>query len=143
MNELEVQTRIRRAVEGAGGAAHKLSTPFKVGISDLLVKLTNCPAMLIEVKLAKYGKGVRPDHLIKLAVTHNQIQFLERFAAAGMICGVVSSLQIGRQLLLCCLELDAIRAVGYTVPVSVHAFAAFPADITTMLHRFCHARGGR
>lgn len=143
MNELEVQTKIRRAVEDAGGAAHKLSTPFKVGISDLLVKLTNCPAALLEVKLAKYGKAVRPDHLVKLDVTHNQDKFLERFAAAGMTCGVVSSLQIGRKLLLCCLELDAIRAVSYTVPVSAHVFAAFPTDIATMLYRFCHARGGR
>lgn len=100
MKEVEVQKLIVDAVREAGGAAHKLSNRFSIGVPDLLIKLPRnstiadlFPAMLMEVKLEKYadvnklaerGKTTMPD------VTVPQHSFLTDYAKAGMLAGVMT-----------------------------------------------------
>jgi hypothetical protein len=139
MNELAVQNKIKAAVVEAGGAAHKLSTPFKIGICDLLIKLPSTPAVLAEVKLAKFkNPQISPNRTFKLDVTHNQMAFLDQFEAAGMTCRVISAVQLGIKLYLCMLTLDTVRASAYTVHVSAHLFPSH--QITRMIETGCHGK---
>lgn len=93
IKETDVQLDVVHAVQEAGGAATKLSNRFLVGVVDLLVKLPDRPAMLVEVK--KYGVPARSD-TVSLDVTLKQWQFLYDYRRAGMAAGVLAVL-IGRK----------------------------------------------
>ena len=90
MQELDLQNRVVKAVRASqGGAAHKLSHRFLVGVPDLLIKVPKYPVMIVEVK-----KNERPkvqDH-VTLDLTVNQERFLAQWATAGVMCGVMSFL---------------------------------------------------
>lgn len=109
MIETEVQKLVIDAVRTAGGAAHKLSHRFNVGVADLLVKLNDeykpsglrghdstryFPAMLLEAKLDKIKNVAdKPNHPIVPDVTVPQHSFLTAYAKAGMVCGVMSFIE--------------------------------------------------
>lgn len=95
MKETACQSLMIDAVRANGGAAHKLSNRFLVGVSDLLVKLPARPAMLLEVKLNKFSSLTDDGHGFMLDVTKLQDDFLRRYARAGMLCAVASFVQIG------------------------------------------------
>lgn len=109
-----------KAVKASGGAGCKLSHRFVVGVSDLLVKLTHRPAMLLEVKFAKYGPGIHDNHVVKLDVSHLQQNFLRDYRNAGMLTGVLSAVLVGQRLLLAVFNLDVMTRSSYTVQVSDH-----------------------
>lgn len=95
MREVDCQSKVIKAVRDAGGAAHKLSNRFLVGVPDLLCQLPTYAAFLLEVKLDKRTKvfsPVRPD------VTPLQFKFLSEYNRAGMATGVLSFVQINREL---------------------------------------------
>jgi len=90
MNELSLQNRVIKVVRASqGGAAHKLSHRFLVGVPDLMVKVPKYPVMILEVK-----KDERPKvkEVVTLDVTVPQKRFLLQWAAAGVMCGVMSFL---------------------------------------------------
>jgi len=90
MNELSLQNRVVKVVRASrGGAAHKMSHRFLVGVPDLMVKVPKYPAMLLEVK-----KDERPKmkQTVTLDVTVPQKRFLLQWAGAGVMCGVMSFL---------------------------------------------------
>lgn len=87
MNELALQKDVVDLVKNRDGFGLKMSNRFLVGVADLLIKLPNWPAMVIEVKLNK--KPLRPGTvLLNLQVA--QYNFLERTNTANMPCGVLS-----------------------------------------------------
>jgi hypothetical protein len=88
MKEIELQTDIINAVRQHGGAAHKLSHRFSVGVVDLLAKPPYEPARLIEVKLNE--RPARLDTPITLDITRPQVEFLQDYYNSGMIAGVLS-----------------------------------------------------
>lgn len=129
MIETEVQKLVIDAVRAAGGAAHKLSHRFNVGVVDLLVKLGHyeglllspkqtSPAMLLEVKLDKI-KDVNqrverdPNFTITPDVTVPQHSFLTAYAKAGMMCGVMSFVEDHRGKRGLWLKIE--RVPGYKV----------------------------
>lgn len=120
MIEVELQTLIKLSVRSQGGAAHKLSNRFMVGVSDLLVKLPSFPAALIEVKHQRFSAKVSDDRVFKLDVTVPQQQFLRAYRQAGMRCGIASGIQKGRHLYLLLLVLDRAHTTGYTARVGDH-----------------------
>ncbi len=88
MNELGMQALIVDAVNGSGGFARKLSNRFLVGVVDLLVKLPDYPAGVLEVKQRDLP---RDNNLTwKLDVTGPQQRFLRDAHGAGMPAGVAS-----------------------------------------------------
>lgn len=95
MRELDCQSLIIDAVRAQGGAAHKLSNRFLVGVSDLLVKLPKYPAALFEVKLAKFSMKISDGHDFMPDLTKLQEDFLLGYARAGMACGLLSFVQRG------------------------------------------------
>lgn len=98
MKETDLQSLTIKAVRLYGGAAHKLSNRFLVGVSDLLVKLPKLPAALLEVKYDERADmpvaGIVPD------VTVLQYKFLKEYHDAGMRCGVMSFLYIKEDKML-------------------------------------------
>jgi DNA-binding sugar fermentation-stimulating protein len=90
IKETQLQHDVIKAVREIGGAANKLSNRFLVGVSDLLVKISNEDAMLIEVKKNVYSAEFRDA--VTLDVTTKQLAFLNEYARAGMRCGVLSFL---------------------------------------------------
>jgi hypothetical protein len=77
--ELELQRDIVKSVQGLGGYAHKRSSRFQVGISDLLISMpTMCP-IVAEVK--HLGEVKRPG-LRAIAITDKQTEDLNRYAAS-------------------------------------------------------------
>lgn len=103
MNELDLQNRVVKVVRTSqGGAAHKLSHRFLVGVPDLMVKVPKYPVMILEVK-----KDERPKvkEVVTLDVTVPQKRFLLQWAAAGVMCGVMSFLyQVRPRRLWVCLK---------------------------------------
>lgn len=98
MKETDLQSLTIKAVRLHGGAAHKLSNRFLVGVSDLLVKLPLLPAALLEVKYDERAK-FDPAAPITPGVTPLQHKFLKDYHAAGMACGVLSFLKADGRLL--------------------------------------------
>jgi hypothetical protein len=94
MKEIDTQSEMIEACVEAGGAGHKLSNRFMVGVSDLLIKLPNWPACLIEVKMdeAPVTRGS-----VALRPTVPQLRFLRKYADAGMITGVASCVTKDRE----------------------------------------------
>ena len=122
MNELRAQRLVVEAVRERGGAAHKLSSRFLIGVSDLLVKLPQRPAALVEVKLHKFKVSVTERAPFTLDLTHAQEKFLTDYASAGMVCGVMSFVELPlNRLFVRCLRLDDARAAGYRASIDSHA----------------------
>lgn len=96
MKEVDLQSLVIKAVRNKGGAAHKLSHRFLIGVSDLLVKLSNCPAVLLEAKLNKFSHTTTLSHRFDSGVTVLQREFLRKYYNAGMKCGVLSFVEHGR-----------------------------------------------
>lgn len=138
MNELQFQSRCIRAVREHGGAAHKLSNRFMVGVSDLLVKLPNCAAMLVEVKLAKFK--TTQERTFRLQVTKPQEVFLASYDRAGMLCAVLSVIQYAPRVIhAACFQLDAVRAKEYTVSTSDHSLLKDDNALILLLECFAIA----
>lgn len=95
MIEVGLQTALIKAFRSGGGAAHKLSNRFLVGVSDLLVKMPGNPAWLLEVKRNK--RPIRQTSIPDAGVTPIQDKFMRDFRDAGMITGVVSFLYEDRK----------------------------------------------
>jgi hypothetical protein len=88
MKEIDLQSDIIAAVIEGGGAAHKLSHRFSVGVADLLVKLPGGPSKLIEVKLNERPAQAKTP--IVLDITRPQVEFLMKYHKAGMVAGIMS-----------------------------------------------------
>lgn len=122
MKEVDYQKFVLDIVRDAGGAGHKLSNRFLVGVSDLLIKLPDREAALIEVKLAKFAPKTKPDHEFNLGVTVLQQEFLKKYNKAGMRTGIMSFVEHGRQKLWVGLfKLDTFDEPGYVErPIDAH-----------------------
>lgn len=142
MKELDCQKLVVDVVRANGGAAHKLSHRFLVGVCDLLVKFPSAPATLLEAKLAKL-KRLDPQHTIELAVTVPQIQFLRAYRKVGMRCGVLSFIQYpndkGHRVLKAAIfDLDTLEAHSYCVMAKDH-FNLLDSNVELrfILENFC------
>lgn len=122
MKETDYQKFVLDIVRDAGGAGHKLSNRFLVGVSDLLIKLPDREAALIEVKLVKFAPRTKQDHRFDLGVTVLQREFLKKYNKAGMKTGVLSFVEHGRQKLWAeVFGLDSFNEAGYLVqPINMH-----------------------
>lgn len=136
MRETELQKLTIDVVRERGGAGHKLSSQFAIGVCDLLIKLRNTnepilphnffdrpglhPAMLLEVKahMGVWDNG----QTFTLDVTVPQRTFLRKFNDAGMRTGVLSFLYKGgkRQLAAQVFTLDELEQVRYRVETARH-----------------------
>lgn len=118
MREINCQSLIVSLVKAHGGAAHKLSNRFLIGVCDLLVKLPAEPAALIEAKLERITLIAPTDRSILLEVTKLQRAFLLEYYRAGMICGVASFVERGekglRGLSVGLFRLDVLEQRGYS-----------------------------
>lgn len=116
MKEVDYQKFVLDIAREAGGAGHKLSNRFLIGVSDLLIKLPGREAALIEVKLAKFAPTTKPDHEFDLGVTVLQREFLKKYHKAGMRVGVLSFVEHGRQKLWAdVFGLDSFNEAGYLI----------------------------
>lgn len=122
MKEVDYQKFVLDIVREAGGAGHKLSNRFLVGVSDLLIKLPGREAALIEVKLAKFSPKTEQNHKFDLGVAVLQREFLNKYRKAGMTVGVLSFVEHGRQKLWAeVFGLDSFNEAGYLVqPINMH-----------------------
>lgn len=123
MKETDVQKRVIDAVRAHGGAAHKLSNRFLVGVPDLLIKLPGLPAFIMEVKLDK--RAVFPDnnrHPVVPDVTRAQWNFLKEYHDASMMTGVLSFVQHKRQLFCLHVFLPHYRLGDGLRPTSYYPF---------------------
>lgn len=141
MREVDYQKFVLDIIREAGGAGHKLSSRFLIGVSDLLIKLPGREAALIEVKLAKFAPSTKPDHEFDLGVTVLQREFLKKYHKAGMRVGVLSFVEHGRQRLrIGMFRLDRFNKAGYLVqPICEHAplcWAIRKCEIREMLEDF-------
>lgn len=137
MKETDYQKFVLDIVREAGGAGHKLSNRFLVGVSDLLIKLPGRNAALIEVKLAKFAPSTSPDHEFDLGVTVLQREFLKKYHEAGMRVGVLSFVEHGRQRLrIGMFGLDRFNEAGYLVhKINVHPMTEWANRRAHILHR--------
>lgn len=89
MKEIDIQSKVVRAIEAANGVADKLANKYKKGICDLLIKLRGYDALLVEVKL-----DIRPviAQRVVIGTTPLQRQFLAKYDDVGMITCVMSFL---------------------------------------------------
>lgn len=121
MLETALQKDVIDAVREAGGEASKLSNRFLIGVSDLLVKFPDLPAMLVEVKKDVYP--VATDR-VKIDLTPKQLQFLRGFDRAGMTCGVLSFLydrRKGKRLMHgAVFGVEQVGSVPFTAPLSAY-----------------------
>lgn len=95
MREIQYQSLVLDVVRDAGGAGHKLSNRFLVGVADLLIKLPGREPVLVEVKLAKFAKSTKDGHEFDVGVTVPQLEFLKKYHNAGMKTGVLSFVEHG------------------------------------------------
>lgn len=126
MDELGYQKWTVDSVIGNGGHAHKMSHRFIVGVADLMIKLPQLPAALLEVKLQHIGATTKLDHEFQLDVTELQKRFLKRYHLAGMACGILSFIERGRMgkkaAGAAVFSLEQMDRTKYHVQVSDHAF---------------------
>lgn len=94
MRELEWQRETIKVARAHGGFGWKLAAKFLIGVPDLLIKLPNRPAALIEVKWQRVIKAER----VRLAVTVPQRNFLAGFEGAGGASFVMSFLTKGTDI---------------------------------------------
>lgn len=124
MLEIEVQRYMIDVVKERGGAGHKMSHKFNMGVCDLLLKFPRpAPAVLFEVK-NKWctEKYLHAGSSFELAVTRPQREFLSGFYDAGMKVGVVSFLQwAGKSgLAMGVFQLDLLKPMRYHVLLAMH-----------------------
>lgn len=125
MKEIELQQLMIDVARKRGGEGHKMSNRFLVGVSDLMIKLPNTPACLIEVKQATYSPRhfKQENHLFRLDVTAPQKAFLRDFHKAGMNCGVGSFIQTNkgiRDLYLNIYDLPRLEKRGFNALIKDH-----------------------
>lgn len=95
MKEVQYQSLVLQTVRDAGGAGHKLSNRFLIGVADLLIKMPNWAPVLVEVKLTKFAKSTKDDHEFDVGVTVPQLEFLKKYRLAGMKTGILSFIEHG------------------------------------------------
>lgn len=103
MNELSLQKELIEAVEQRAGAGHKMSHRFLVGVADLLIKLPRHPAVLLENKHDRLGPRTA---VVRVEPTVLQLRFLRYFKKAGMLCGVMSTIEQDEMFGVTVLEVD-------------------------------------
>lgn len=81
IKEINVQTKVVKAVVEHGGFAKKMSHRFLVGVPDLMVKLPDLPVALVEVKFDEHPKK---SLTYTTEITHPQRAFLRESRAAGI-----------------------------------------------------------
>lgn len=117
MKEVDAQSLVIRSVRAAGGAAHKLSNRFLIGVCDLLVKMPGRPAVLIEVKLQKIGITTSDSYAFIPDLTKLQEEFLLHYSRAEMATGLLSFVERGglgrRHLSVAWFGIDKNRSMGY------------------------------
>lgn len=91
-----MQKLIIDAVVIGKGEGLKMSNRFLTGVADLLLKLPEHPAFVMEVKQAEYGMSTLiKGHTFALDVTTPQKRFLRDWDKAGTPACVGSFIQIG------------------------------------------------
>ena len=124
MNELGMQAMIVEAIKAHGGFAQKLSNRFLVGVVDLLIKLPEYPAGVLEVKQRDLPKDTNLKW--KLDVTGPQTRFLRDAWNAGMPSGIASFMHrrgsgpLGRRLWLGVWTYDAMVIDGWEAGYGAH-----------------------
>lgn len=89
MEEVDLQKEVIKSVISAGGYGHKLSNRFITGVADLLIKLPDCVATVLEVKFGRYVVPLRAPK-IAVEITSPQARFLRGYHNAGMVVGLLS-----------------------------------------------------
>jgi len=79
-NELAWQTKMVKAIQAAGGYAQKTAHRTKVGVPDLLIKMPEKPAALIEVKHVVLDRGTQ---IVNINLTRPQALHCKSFTKAG------------------------------------------------------------
>lgn len=132
MREVDCQSKVIKAVRDAGGAAHKLSNRFLVGVPDLLIKLPRYSAIIMEVKLEKRIQFSDDRYPITPEVTQLQWEFLKKYHDAGMTTGVISFVQWRRTLRCLHVFLPNYRRGDSLRPTLYYLFdpETFPARLT-------------
>lgn len=87
--ELELQKKVRDAIQEAGGKCRIISHRFVVGVPDLLLKLPGHETMIVEVKQCKFP--VRAP-IVSLEATVPQKIDLNGWQVAGARSGILSFL---------------------------------------------------
>jgi hypothetical protein len=142
VREVDCQKLTVDVVRASGGAAHKLSHRFLVGVCDLLVKFPSAPAALLEVKLTRYAR-IEYDREFELPLTMLQKQFLRGYSRAGMRCGVLSFIEFegrGRQgLKSAAFDLDSLEQSRYRVVAKDHfdMYNEQGNELRFVLENFC------
>lgn len=85
--EIKLQKDVCDAITAAGNAAHQLNNRFIKGLPDLLIKLFEYEAMLLECKLNRFD---RPQGLIDVDLKPLQYRTLRHWHDRGMCTGVLS-----------------------------------------------------
>jgi hypothetical protein len=127
VKEIALQKLVVDAVKANGGMAHKLSNRFLVGVADLLVKMPNGPATLLEVKQREWGPQL---NRFILDVTVPQQRFLKNYADAGMTCGVMSFVQRGgrKDLSVAIFGIDELITTRFYVMLASHESLGAPSN---------------
>ena len=84
-NENAFQLDLRKAIMDAGGECLRIRTPYIAGIPDLLIKLPDYPAIMMECKYIKevIDSKIRVDHALNMTTV--QRNFMGAWAKAGMV----------------------------------------------------------
>lgn len=128
MKELELQSMVVNLVKSRGGYAHKRSHKFLAGIADLLIKIPEHPAFIVEVK-QRLLDASRIQTPILNDVTALQKKDLRDAQAAGMNAAVMSFLQTKsgmRSLYVGTFMVDDLDKAGYAVDTGQYAFIGSP-----------------
>ena len=120
MKEIDVQREMIEACFDLNGTGNKLSNRFLTGVCDLLLKLPDWSAALIEVKITEAPKVAAS---IPVTLTMPQLRFLRKYSHAGMIAGVASCVTRGKEFGIAIL------------PVS--DFVDAPVRVLLEVHRWC------
>lgn len=119
MKETDLQKLVCDVISDRGGFARKLSNRFLVGVADLLIKLPEFPANVLEVKQTRWGPKLDK---IELAVTKLQQEYLIDARSAGMNSGVISFVQREgrRHLWMQVFSIDYLIQTGFNVNLHQH-----------------------
>lgn len=136
MIETECQQLIVQAVREAGGVALKLNNRFLVGVVDLLIKLPEAQPFWLEAKFIRLAQKTieNADHVWDLDVTAKQKEFLDDWAHAGMLTGVVSFLEVKgkmsgvRGLQMALYTFEDCESRGYRAHVADHQWIGDHGD---------------
>lgn len=130
MKETDLQLTIVDIVNDRGGYARKLSHRFLVGISDLLIKLPEYPAIKVEVK-QRIALGGGEREFVLTDLTRLQKDDLMTAQAAGMNSAVFSFLQTRdgiRTLYGAAFMIKTLFRDDYRINVAQHVFMGKPEE---------------